>query len=308
MRKAFSFLWIVFFLSLSYAQSESSRFIESPSWVLAQESSLSVPSPLSSVKPENPSTETAPVGGGTTTSSSFLKEASREISGKNQAVQATKKRRHSEEGFLHFGIYLTPVVNWLSSLNEPYERSGVSFNATPTLMFDMRLFGRFYVGVGAAFNTLGGTIAYPDINTVKHERTYTFSYIDIPARVKIQTPNFADSKGSMFFSGGVNVGFGMRYHFKDVYKGFEVNTGDMGVQSGRFIIQGQMPEDSRLMNVSAVGQIGFNYQLSTRINLVIGVEYHYGLVKPLKWETGNSLGVFPEYNNQQVGLILGVMF
>lgn len=305
MRKLLAFLVVALCLSLSYAQSND-RFIESPSWVLnrmGQTTESSFKSDRDVLGSDLNRNET-----GNKDRAANHEPVAQEMTTEVSSGSGSGSSSPKSEGFLHFGIYFTPVINWLSQVNEPYERSGVSFNATPTLMFDMRLFGRFYLGVGAAFNTMGGKLAYPEEGNISHDRTYTFSYVDIPVRIKIQTPNFSNSRGSMFFSAGMHVGFGTRYHFKDEYKGFQIQTPDMGLQSGRFVIEGRMPDDSRLMNVSAVGQMGFNYQISRRLNLVIGVEYHYGMVRPLKKESGNLVGVFPKYNNQQVGLILGIMF
>lgn len=309
-----SFWVVAFCMSLAYAQSGTPQFIDSPSWVLAGGASsssgqeiLTVPGTNDTRPDRSVSDEDLPVS--LTAGTSTVSATGSSSSGSSaSADRKSSGKSPSQEGFLHIGIYFTPVINWLSSVNDPYERSGVTFSATPTLMFDMRLLGRLYFGIGAAFNTWGGKIAYPERGTVTHERSYNFSYVDIPLRIKIQTPNFAQSKGSMFFSAGANIGFGVRYHYKDIYRGFTVNTVDMGDRTGMFTLEGKMPDDTRLVNLSAVGQMGFNYQISTRLNLIIGVEYHYGFIHPLKKESGNQLENFPEYNNQQVGLILGVMF
>ena len=67
----------------------------------------------------------------------------------------------------------------------------------------------------------------------------------------------------------------------------------------------KIDEGKKLANLSAVGQIGLNYQIGRRLNLIFGVEYHYGFIRPLK--TGKD-SQWLDFNNQQVGLVLGIMF
>lgn len=268
------------------AQSGNSQFIDSPSWILAGESSLD----------DIPSATVIPV-------------TSQAQSKTSKKSQDTPSRSSRDEGFLHLGIYVTPTLNWLSSVDKTsggtrlYERTGSNFSATPTIMLDMRLFKRFYVGVGVAYNTWGGKISL--INGEQDfKRSFSFSYVEIPVRVKIQTRNFADSRASIFLSAGANLGFGVDFSYKDKYK-------DLGItapisSTGDFVSNSIKIKDNRkLANLSVVGQVGVNYQLSRRLNLLVGIEYHYGCIRPLK-SGENSPG--PDFNNQQIGLVLGIMF
>ena len=234
------------------AQSGNSQFIDSPSWILAGESSLD----------GIPSATVIPV-------------TSQAQSKTSKKSQDTPSRSSRDEGFLH----------------------------TPTIMLDMRLFNRFYVGVGVDYNTWGGKISL--INGVQDlKRSFSFSYVEIPVRVKIQTRNFADSRASIFLSAGANLGFGVDFSYKDKYK-------DLGItapisSTGDFVSNSIKIKDNRkLANLSVVGQVGVNYQLSRRLNLLVGIEYHYGCIRPLK-SGENSPG--PDFNNQQIGLVLGIMF
>ena len=332
MKKQLIVLIVSLCTSFAFAQSGNARFIDSPSWILAG---------------NNSGTATGKAGieaGKSEPASTVVEPGKREKAGHEAAAGAEDKpipassakepgRRQGEAssraaasaaasqggGFLHLGVYLTPMFNWLGSVSEPYQRTGISFCATPTVMLDMRFFRLFYLGVGASFNTVGGKIGYPELKlpspvassstvTVGHSRVYEFSYVEVPVRVKLQTPNFSGSRGSLFLSAGANLGFGVRYKYRDIYENILVQTGDMGYRSGRFQAEGKMREDAKLVNVSVVGQIGYNHQIARRLNLVIGLEYHYGAIQPMKNESGNLLASKPEFHNHQIGIILGIMF
>lgn len=297
-------IFVLMCFSFVSAQSGNVRFIDSPSWILAQEGGSDVRSPETAVSEARRQTGVTSREDSDAGSSPRPAQKRQESAGTQASLRPVAPKK---EGFFHVGVYVTPVINWLSSLNKPYSRSGVTACVTPTVMLDMRLFGRFYVGVGAALNTFGGKVRYPDLGQVKHERSYMFSYVEIPARIKWQTRNFAGSKGSIFLSAGVNLGFGVSYKYKDIYDG-PIPFADGSTIEGVLKHKGRMKKDSRLVNLAGVAQVGYNYQIAPRVNLVMGVEYHYGFVRPVKkGKLVDGLGK-PTYNNQQVGLVLGVMF
>lgn len=292
MNRALTLILTLVFGTCLLAQSSNSRFIDSPSWVLAGDGNLAdLPSPVAAER------EQKKAGRGNTPSLS------------SQASSKSRPRTSANEGFFHLGIYVAPTLNWLSSVDKDhegerrYERTGSNFAATPTIMLDMRLFRRFYVGFGIAYNTWGGKIS--NIND-KYDsyRSYSFSYVEVPVRIKLQTRNFADSRASLFLSAGANLGFGVDYSYKDKYKDIHITSPISG--TGNFVTNSQkIDEGKKLANLSAVGQIGLNYQIGRRLNLIFGVEYHYGFIRPLK--TGKD-SQWLDFNNQQVGLVLGIMF
>lgn len=305
--------------SLLCAQSGNAKFIDSPSWILSGQGGGETGSEKG--EKESGMGEKRVEARNEEASFPWVAASGQGVSVRtgNGASSGKASERPSNEGFLHFGIYVVPTFNWLGAVAEPYERTGLSCSVAPTLMFDMRLFRRFYLGVGASFNTLGGKMEYPELTfptaqdpsktySVTHTRIYDFSYVEIPVRIKLQTPDFSGSKGSMFFSAGVNAGFGVLYKYRDRYENIVVATGDMGDRSGTFQLKGQMKEDTKLMNFSLVGQMGYNHQISKRLNLILGVEYHYGAIQPMKKESGNQVGNWPEFHNHQVGIVLGIMF
>ena len=303
-------IFILLCVSFAYAQSGNTRFIDSPSWVLAKEKTAS-PVTVPGKQEKNDPGKTKPGAGG---GPQVNPKKTQDPPPKKPAEPAASKSQKSipsstprQEGFLHIGIYATPVINWLSSINKPYSRSGVNACVTPTVMLDMRMVGRLYLGVGVALNTFGGRLQLTEIDKVKHKRSYSFTYLEIPLRVKWQTRNFSNSRGSIFFSGGLNLGFGLSYKYKDIYKG-PINIGGH-VMDGVFRYKGrEVKENRRLANVAGVLQFGYNYQVARRTNLIIGVEYHYGFVRPIKAKKFYYTMDKPSYNNQQVGLLLGVMF
>ena len=292
-RPVFS-IFVLLCISFAYAQSGTARFIDSPSWLLAKEgndsrSVTTIPDSRGRAGKETVSTAAAPT---------------EKPAKKKKDIPPSKP---SEEGFLHVGIYATPVINWLSSISKPASRSGVNVSATPTVMFDMRMIGRLYLGVGASFNTIGGKLRLSDTMGLTHTRSTWISYVEIPVRLKWQTRNFTNSRGSIFVSAGLNLGFGVLYKEKDTYEG-KISINGIPSIEGVFKTTNRMEKDNRrLANVAGVAQIGYNYQLAKRINLIIGVEYHYGFVRPVKSSKQYRLDK-PSYNNQQVGLVLGVMF
>lgn len=294
-------LSIVLWTSFVCAQSNTTQFIDSPSWVLAKEKETARQPVVQVQNREQPKSQ---------------EQISNRVNSGSQNTPAAKTKSKSsqgmapispkKEGFFHVGIYIAPVVNWLSSLNSPYKRSGVNMCATPTVMLDMRMIGRLYLGVGVAYNTIGGRVDFPTVDKLKHERSYMFSYIEVPVRLKWQTPNFGSSRSSLFISGGLNLGFGVDYKYKDIYTG-PLNT-SLGVLDGVFKVKNTMKKESKLANLAAVAQFGYNYQILPRVNLIIGVEYHYGFIRPVKkGKYVDGVGK-PIYNNQQCGLVLGVMF
>lgn len=314
MKRLVSSLFTLMLTSFVWAQSHNAGFIDSPSWVLAKEKDR-VPA-VQTRDTEEPGKGVPAASYGKTAGAHPQQAIETGHTGavaRNTAAKAKGKSSQGmvpmapkKEGFLHVGIYVAPVVNWLSSLNAPYKRSGVNICATPTVMLDMRMIGRLYLGVGVAYNTIGGRLAYPTVDNLKHERSYMFSYVEVPVRLKWQTPNFGSSKSSLFISGGLNLGFGVEYKYKDIYEG-ALST-NIGVLDGVFKVKNTMKKDSRLVNLAAVAQFGYNYQILPRVNLVIGVEYHYGFIRPVKkGKYVDGVGK-PIYNNQQCGLILGVMF
>ena len=301
----FSSFWCV-------AQSNNTGFIDSPSWVLSNMEKTASPVTVQEKQEKNDPGKMEPRSGGDPQSANLKKKQNPPPEKPGEpAVSKPKKSippsKPSQEGFLHIGIYATPVINWLSSINKSYSRSGVNACVTPTVMFDMRMIGRLYLGVGVALNTFGGRLQLTEIDNVKHKRSYSFTYLEIPLRIKWQTRNFSNSRGSIFFSGGFNVGFGFSYKYKDIYKG-PINIGGH-VMDGVFRYKGrEVKENRRLANVAGVLQFGYNFQVARRTNLIIGVEYHYGLVRPLKAKKFYYTMDKPSYNNQQVGLLVGVMF
>lgn len=292
------------------AQNGNSGFIDSPSWVLAQKGTRNGGAEASgqALAVDTKTTSRPQPAGTVRTAPAPL--SNREEKSSDKKVKADGPKRNGKgEGFFHIGIYVAPVLNWTSSVTGPYKRSGVTACGVPTVMLDFRIIRRFYVGAGVSLNTYGGKVKYTGqtladgMAVSDYERTYTFSYIDIPVRLKLQTPNFAGSRSSMFFSAGLNFGFGVSYKYKDSYKG----TVD-GIGGGTFEQEGRMKKDSKAADISAVGQIGVNVQLLKRLNVVVGVEYHYGMIKPLKNNSTIIQNSYPGFNNQQLGLVVGVMF
>ena len=287
MNRALILVLSLMFGTFLLAQSSNPDFIDSPSWVLAGEGELAdFPSPVAIPTPTDHSRPAA-----------------------SRAASKARPRTSSNEGFFHLGIYVTPTLNWLSSVdkdeagNRRYGRTGSNFSATPTVMLDMRLFRRFYVGVGVAYNTWGGKISAIN-GPYDYKRSFSFSYVEIPVRVKIQTRNFSDSRASLFFSAGANLGFGVDFSYRDKYKDLQMIAPIPA--TGDFVTNKQkIKEDRKLANLSAVGQIGVNYQIGRRLNLLVGIEYHYGFIRPLK---KGETHPWPDFNNQQIGLVLGIMF
>ena len=302
MNRALTLILALLFGTCLLAQSSNSKFIDSPAWVLAGEGNLDdMPSPVAAVSPsqsQNRHEKTA----------ASVNKAANGASSKTSA-SSRGGGRSTNEGFLHVGIYVTPTLNWLSSVDKNdaggrrYERTGSNFSATPTVMLDMRLFRRFYLGVGVAYNTWGGKISAIN-GEYDFKRSFSFSYLEIPVRVKIQTRNFSESRASMFFSAGANLGFGVRYAYTDKYT--DLSISDPISATGDFITAPRkIKENRKLANLSAVGQIGVNYQFGRHLNLLVGIEYHYGFIRPLKENADNE---WPDFNNQQIGLVVGIMF
>ena len=306
-RSVFS-IFVLLCISFVYAQSGTTRFIDSPSWVLAEEEGQVDVARVQDSRATEAKEAVLP-------SENDAKQSPDKPETTSTTEKPAKKKKDippskpSEEGFLHIGVYATPVINWLSSVSKPVSRSGVNMCVTPTVMFDMRMIGRLYFGVGASLNTIGGKLRLSDTMGLTHTRSTWISYVEVPLRLKWQTRNFTNSRGSVFLSAGLNLGFGVRYWEKDTYEGM-ISIAGMSPVEGVFKTHQRMEKESRrLVNVAGVAQIGYNYQLAKRINLIIGVEYHYGFVRPVKNQKQYQYRLDkPSYNNQQVGLILGVMF
>ncbi|MDE7101712.1 MAG: hypothetical protein K2O37_02845, partial [Bacteroidales bacterium] len=126
-----------------------------------------------------------------------------------------------------------------------------------------------------------------------------------PFRLKLKTPNFGESKGSLFLSAGASVGFGVNYKYKDVYENYTASN--LGNQVGTLLVTGKMKKESKLANFSIIGQVGYNYQIVKHFNLILGVEYRYACVDPIK--NNNKLNLKDlAFHNHQIGLMLGIMF
>lgn len=292
MKKSIMLCLVSLCASLLHAQSGNAKFIDSPSWVLGgEERAVSAPAPAAV---SAPATAKAPVA-----SSSTAKTAS------SKSASSAAGKSPKQEGFLHVGIYVVPGLNWVGNVSDGYKREGVTGMLTPVVMVDMRIIGRLFAGVGASFNTMGGRLQTEVTEKVSRTSSYKLSYIEIPFRLKYKTPNFGDTKGSLFLSAGASVGFGVNYKYKDVYQ--NVFLTEIGNQTGSFLVEGKMKQESKLANFSIIGQVGYNYQIVKHLNLVVGVEYHYACVDPIKGNNKFNLKDLA-FHNHQIGLLLGIMF
>lgn len=305
MKKSIMLFLVSLCASLLCAQSSSAKFIDSPSWVLKGEGAA--PATVSGAVPavrRNEVSEPVPVAE-PAVSKTTAKAASPATSSKSAATPGGKSPR--TEGFLHVGVYVLPALNWVGNVSDGYKRDGVTGMFSPTVMVDMRLIRRLFVGVGVSFNTLGGRLeAQATENLGTHTSSYRFSYIEIPFRLKFKTPNFGDSKGALFLSAGASVGFGVNYKYKDVYSNWSLPA-EFGNEIGTLLVTGKMKKDSKLANFSIIGQLGYNYQIAKHFNLVIGVEYHYACIDPIKEGRKFNLKDLA-FHNHQIGLLLGIMF
>lgn len=288
--------------SLLYAQSSNAKFIDSPSWVLQGEESVSSGAKVSATKAAPVSVQSSAQASATTTA-----KASSSNSAAAKAAPTPAPKGPKQEGFLHVGIYVMPAINWVGNVSDGYKRDGVTGMVIPTVMVDMRIIRRLFGGVGISFNTLGGRLsAQGTEDLMKHTSSYNFSYIEIPFRLKLKTPNFGETKGSLFVSAGASVGFGVNYKYKDVYENISLPT-QFGNQEGTLTVTGKMKKDAKLANFSVIGQVGYNYQIVSHFNLIIGVEYRYACIDPIKDNRQFNLKDLA-FHNHQIGLMLGIMF
>lgn len=295
MKKSIMLCLVSLCASLLYAQSSNTKFIDSPSWVLQGEGrATDVPSavPLA--------TRTA-----TETAGSKSSTASKTVAG-SKSAPAPVAKGPKQEGFLHVGLYFMPAINWVGNVSDGYKRNGVTGMVTPTIMVDMRIIRRLFAGVGVSFNTLGGRLQAQGTEALRaRTSSYRLSYVEIPFRLKLKTPNFGESKGSLFISAGASVGFGVNYKYKDVYENYTASN--LGNQVGTLLVTGKMKKESKLANFSIIGQVGYNYQIVKHFNLILGVEYRYACVDPIK--NNNKLNLKDlAFHNHQIGLLLGIMF
>lgn len=294
--------------SLLYAQSSNAKFIDSPSWVLqGEEREVSVAKATPVQAPAQApvkSSAQAPVQA----SASTAAKTSGSKSAAAKAAPTPVPKGPKQEGFLHVGLYVMPALNWVGNVSDGYKRDGVTGMVTPTVMVDMRIIRRLFGGVGISFNTLGGRLEAQGTGDFgkKHTSSYNFSYIEIPFRLKLKTPNFGESKGSLFVSAGASVGFGVNYKYKDVYKDVTLSN-TYGKDAVTLQVTGKMKKDAKLANFSVIGQVGYNYQIVSHFNLIIGVEYRYACIDPIKDNRDFNLKDLA-FHNHQIGLLLGIMF
>lgn len=302
MKKSIMLCLVSLCASLLYAQSSNAKFIDSPSWVLQGEESVSSGAKVSATKAAPVSVQSSAQASATTTA-----KASSSSSAAAKAAPTPVPKGPKQEGFLHVGIYVMPAINWVGNVSDGYKRDGVTGMVIPTVMVDMRIIRRLFGGVGISFNTLGGRLsAQGTEDLMKHTSSYNFSYIEIPFRLKLKTPNFGETKGSLFVSAGASVGFGVNYKYKDVYENISLPT-QFGNQEGTLTVTGKMKKDAKLANFSVIGQVGYNYQIVSHFNLIIGVEYRYACIDPIKDNRQFNLKDLA-FHNHQIGLMLGIMF
>lgn len=302
MKKSIMLCLVSLCASLLYAQSSNAKFIDSPSWVLQGEESVSSGAKASATKAAPVSVQYSAQAPATTTA-----KASSSSSAAAKAAPTPVPKGPKQEGFLHVGIYVMPAINWVGNVSDGYKRDGVTGMVIPTVMVDMRIIRRLFGGVGISFNTLGGRLsAQGTEDLMKHTSSYNFSYIEIPFRLKLKTPNFGETKGSLFVSAGASVGFGVNYKYKDVYENWPLPPA-FGNESGTMTVTGKMKKDAKLANFSVIGQVGYNYQIVSHFNLIIGVEYRYACIDPIKDNRQFNLKDLA-FHNHQIGLMLGIMF
>ena len=310
MKKSIMLCLVSLCASLLYAQSSNAKFIDSPSWVLQGEGQVAA-APVATKAPASgatkaPASVSAPAKTTTASTASKSSTGSKSVAGSKSAPAAVVKGPQ-QEGFLHIGVYVMPAINWVGNVSDGYKRDGVTGMVTPTIMVDMRIIRRLFGGVGISFNTLGGRLSAQGTEDLRqHTSSYNFSYIEIPFRLKLKTPNFGESKGSLFLSAGASVGFGVNYKYKDVYENISLPT-QFGNKEGTLTVTGKMKKDAKLANFSIIGQLGYNYQIVKHFNLIVGVEYRYACVDPIKDNRKFNLKDLA-FHNHQIGLMLGIMF
>lgn len=306
MKKSIMLCLVSLCASLLYAQSSNAKFIDSPSWVLQGEERVA-PAPLAAQTATPVATSVATKTPVSAPAPATKSSASSKSSAGSKSAPAPVVKGPKQEGFLHVGIYVMPAINWVGNVSDGYKRDGVTGMVTPTIMVDMRIIRRLFGGVGISFNTLGGRLSAQGTEDLRqHTSSYNFSYIEIPFRLKLKTPNFGESKGSLFLSAGASVGFGVNYKYKDVYENISLPTA-FGNKEGTLTVTGKMKKDSKLANFSVIGQVGYNYQIVKHFNLMIGVEYRYACIDPIKDNRKFNLKDLA-FHNHQIGLVLGIMF
>ncbi|MEG1497809.1 MAG: outer membrane beta-barrel protein [Bacteroidales bacterium] len=286
MKRQLCLFLIVVLGSTVYAQSESSKFIDSPATVIQALSRSQGEEYTNAKKPKEKAKSSVPV----------------------------KKK------LVYTSIQLTPLINWYANINRPFDREGVRVTVTPALTVDFNLGHHMFLGTGLVFNTTGGRLSYPADYINAHQedgfkaysdktRSYAISYIEIPIQFKAQTNPFGSSSWAFFGSLGVHFGVKVRAIYKDLYKDFKYEDVQDGILiEGNLLKEGKLGKTANLWNVSGVLKMGVSCQAFKAVGFTMGLEYHYGFTNTLSTKHERPDGVRAKVKNQQMGVFLGIVF
>ena len=204
-----------------------------------------------------------------------------------------------------FGLKIAPGIYWDNPDNsKEYESSGARAKFSYGLISEIQLSKIIGIATGLEFNYTSFGINYKnptyylgDPNLVK-KRIYSVNYIDIPATVKMKTPEI----GAMTYFGQFGFNVSIRLKGKALDSKADAEVPDVNVSSELAAMQ---------LGLNVGG--GVEYNLAGSTSLLISLNYHNGFTSVLREESkylfdGNNVPIKQNATLNFVSLNLGVLF
>ncbi len=197
-------------------------------------------------------------------------------------------------GHWKLGLEASPSLAWLNPETTSYERDGIKLGFRYGLMIDVPISKSTFFSSGVFLNHTGGKLNFGDIRgegiTIV-SRNYSFSYLDLPATLKLRTPEFG------YYTYYAKFGLGL---------GFLVGSSANESFGSTVRKVEDFNKETRFLSSSLIAGVGMEYAFGGTTALMIGLTYNNGFLGVLKGE--DNLGRSRKAKASFLEVSLGVIF
>ena len=200
----------------------------------------------------------------------------------------------TDYGYLKFGLKASPSFSWLNPGTTGYERDGIKLGFSYGLIVDAPFSRSADFSTGVFINHTGGRLSFSDIrgeSITNVSRNYSLSYLEVPATIKMRTPEFGRS--TYFAKFGLGFGFQIGASAKESFGSTIRKVEDFN-------------KETRFLNSSLIVGIGTEYAFGGRTALMVGLTYNNGFMGVLKGE--DNLGRTRKATASNLEISLGIIF
>ncbi|MDX2002260.1 MAG: porin family protein [Chitinophagales bacterium] len=186
-------------------------------------------------------------------------------------VMSQEKQRSGGDSKVRFGLTASPLISWMKSDNKDIERGKIRAGVEYGLLMDYFFKQNYGISTGVTVSLLGGNLLYADTTlfALDTKARFKMQYLNVPLVLKLRTNEI----GYFTYYGqfGLVPSFRFRARLDATQNGVELYENENFIKGNPFF-------DSNFFNLSLNVGGGFEYSISGRTALQVGVYYNNGFI------------------------------